>query len=257
MFPLRRERPARAAQAAEEKARDYIAKVNLAEFADSLSAHAVRRHEAARRDRARHGDGARHPADGRAVRRARCADAAQDAGRAAGAVGRHALHRAVRHAFDSPRRSRSAAASCCCRRIPGQVKAELNSLPRRRAGAHDVSGARAADPRDAVRRRRRGTDAGARMTASAACAPRTTGDHRASRSTSSAFGVVEKPLSTWERIANIGAVRKVALLVAAGAHLGSLRALAQQSAAVSDVRRDASRRSSTACRERRAARRRR
>ena len=65
-----------------------------------LSAHAVRRHEAARRDRARHGDGTRHPADGRAVRRARCADAAQDAGRAAAAVGRHALHRAVRHAFD-------------------------------------------------------------------------------------------------------------------------------------------------------------
>ncbi len=39
-----------------------------------LSAHAVRRHEAARRHRTRHGHGARHPADGRALRRARRAD---------------------------------------------------------------------------------------------------------------------------------------------------------------------------------------
>jgi sulfonate transport system permease protein len=30
---------------------------------------------------------------------------------------------------------------------------------------------------------------------------------------SSAFGIVEKPLSTWERITNVGAVRKTALLV--------------------------------------------
>jgi NitT/TauT family transport system permease protein len=30
---------------------------------------------------------------------------------------------------------------------------------------------------------------------------------------SSAFGIVEKPLSTWERIANVGALRKLALLV--------------------------------------------
>jgi NitT/TauT family transport system permease protein len=29
----------------------------------------------------------------------------------------------------------------------------------------------------------------------------------------SAFGIVEKPLSTWERISNVGAVRKAALLV--------------------------------------------
>ena len=31
---------------------------------------------------------------------------------------------------------------------------------------------------------------------------------------SSAFGIVEKPLSQWERITNIGAVRKLALLIA-------------------------------------------
>ena len=30
---------------------------------------------------------------------------------------------------------------------------------------------------------------------------------------SGAFGIVEKPLSTWERITNVGAVRKFALLV--------------------------------------------
>jgi NitT/TauT family transport system permease protein len=30
----------------------------------------------------------------------------------------------------------------------------------------------------------------------------------------SAFGIVEKPLSAWERIANVDAVRKAALLVA-------------------------------------------
>ena len=30
---------------------------------------------------------------------------------------------------------------------------------------------------------------------------------------SSAFGIVEKPLSAWERIRNIGALRKLALLV--------------------------------------------
>ena len=48
-----------------------------------LSAHALGRHEAARRHRAGAGDGARHAAHGRAVRRARRADAAQDAGRAA------------------------------------------------------------------------------------------------------------------------------------------------------------------------------
>ena len=53
---------------------------NLTRFESVLSAHAVRRHEAAHRDRARARDGAEGPADGRAVRRARRADAPQDAG---------------------------------------------------------------------------------------------------------------------------------------------------------------------------------
>ena len=65
-----------------------------------LSAHAVGRHEAARRDRPRDGDGAGHPADGRAVRGPRRADAPQDAGGAAAALGRYALHDAVRHPLD-------------------------------------------------------------------------------------------------------------------------------------------------------------
>ena len=70
------------------------------EIRERLSAHAVRRHEAARRDRARARDGAEGAADGRAVRGARRADAAQDAGRAEGAVGRCRLHGAVRHPLD-------------------------------------------------------------------------------------------------------------------------------------------------------------
>ena len=65
-----------------------------------LSAHAVRRHEAARGDRARHGDGAGYPADGRAVRRARRADAAHLPGRTAAALGGDQVHGAVRHPFD-------------------------------------------------------------------------------------------------------------------------------------------------------------
>ena len=65
-----------------------------------LPAHALRRDEAARGHRARHGDGARHPADGRAVRRARRAHAPQDAGRAAAALGGHALHRPLRDPLD-------------------------------------------------------------------------------------------------------------------------------------------------------------
>ena len=65
-----------------------------------LPAHALGRHEAAGRDRARDGDGAGDPADGRAIRRARRADPADHAGRAAAPLGRHAFHRPVRHALD-------------------------------------------------------------------------------------------------------------------------------------------------------------
>ena len=69
MFPLlmTRRLPRKDAEA---RARAYIEKVSLTRVLDCLSAHAVRRHEAARGDRARHGDGAGYPADGRAVRRA-------------------------------------------------------------------------------------------------------------------------------------------------------------------------------------------
>ncbi len=64
-----------------------------------LSAHALGRHEAARGDCARHGDGAGHPADGRAVRCARCAHARTHAGRIAGSVGRSEIHGDLRHPF--------------------------------------------------------------------------------------------------------------------------------------------------------------
>ena len=76
---------------ADERARHYIEKVRLTRVRRQLSAYAVRRHEAARGHRPRHGDGAADPADGRAVRGARCADARADAGRAAAAVGGHAF----------------------------------------------------------------------------------------------------------------------------------------------------------------------
>ena len=68
------------AKAAYERAMHYIEMVKPHRIRAHLSAYALRRHEAARRDRARHGDGARYPADGRAVRRARCADAHAHAG---------------------------------------------------------------------------------------------------------------------------------------------------------------------------------
>ena len=83
-----------------------------------LSAHALGRHEAARRDRARARDGAGGAADGRAVRGARRADPAQDAGGADGAVGRCRASRCCSSPIRSRRRCWSAAASSCCRRIP-------------------------------------------------------------------------------------------------------------------------------------------
>ncbi len=65
---------------AEERALLYIEKVNLSRLCGRLSAYAVRRHEAARGDRQGACRSARYSADGRTLRRARCADAPQDAG---------------------------------------------------------------------------------------------------------------------------------------------------------------------------------
>ncbi|WP_429001367.1 ATP-binding cassette domain-containing protein [Xanthomonas arboricola] len=82
---------------ARERADDSLAQVGLSAFAQ---AYPVRRHEATRGDCARVGDAPTRVADGRAVRRTRCADAFAHAGAGAGAVGAIALHLVVRHPFD-------------------------------------------------------------------------------------------------------------------------------------------------------------
>ena len=104
-----------------------------------LSAHAVRRHEAARRDRARHGDGAGHPADGRAVRRARRADAA-DCRTNCCSSGTRPNSPCCSSPTRSRKRSRSATASCCCRRIPAGSRPRSSTSTRSRC--EDGSAAR-------------------------------------------------------------------------------------------------------------------
>ena len=87
MFPLlvNRRMPRADAKA---HARELIAKVNLSRFENVYPHMLSGRHEAARRHRARARHGAGGAADGRAVRGARRADPAQDAGGAGRAVGR-------------------------------------------------------------------------------------------------------------------------------------------------------------------------
>ena len=129
MFPLARERPAAGARGAGEGARRHR-EGQPDEIRRQLSAHAFRRHEAARRDRARHGDGARHPADGRAVRGARRADAPQDAGRAARSCGTTRASRCCSSRIRLPEAIKIGSRILLLSPHPGQVKAELNSLPR-------------------------------------------------------------------------------------------------------------------------------
>ncbi len=119
-----------------------------------LSAHALGRHEAARRDRARHGDGARRAADGRAVRGARRADPAQDAGRAAAAVGRHAFHGAVRHPLDrGGDQDRQPDPADVAASGAGQGRDQQPAA--RRGGQRGRQGAGAKHPQHAIRRRGR------------------------------------------------------------------------------------------------------
>ena len=75
--------------------------VGLGEFLDQPAARTVRRHAPARRDRARADPRSAAAADGRAVRRARCADARADAHRSRGAVAADA----ARPCCSSPTRS--------------------------------------------------------------------------------------------------------------------------------------------------------
>ncbi len=98
---------------AEERARHFIEKVKLTEFAASyphtLSGGMKQRAAIARGD----GDGAADSADGRAVRGSGRADSRQDAGRIAAALGRHEVHGVVRDPLDSGSHSSRAAGSCC------------------------------------------------------------------------------------------------------------------------------------------------
>ena len=148
-----------AGAAAADKAREAIAKVNLTKFADSLPHTLSGGHEAAGGDRARHGDGARHPADGRAVRGARRADAAQDAGRAACNSGTTRISPSLFVTHSIPEAIRIGSRILLLSPHPGQVKAELNSAAARRRRAALDGRLRSAleqqDPRAAVRRRGR------------------------------------------------------------------------------------------------------
>ncbi len=194
-------------RAAEERALEYIAKVNLDQVRRQLSAHAVGRHEAARRHRARHGDGARRAADGRALRRARRADPAQDAGRAAAALGRHALHRAVRDAFDrrgDQDRQPHPAAVAASRAGQGRDQQPAAGMPRESEAAKARATRSTACCSPTRSRRRRWSMADSAVVRD---------DVFRETIDASQFGVVQQPLSTWERIYNIAAVRKLAILV--------------------------------------------
>ena len=135
----------------------FVELVGLERFADALSAPAFRRHEAARRHRPRARQQRRDPADGRAVRRARRADARAAAGRASADLGAHRASPSCSSPIPSRRRSlladrvlvmsagpgpdrerhrdRPAAAA---RRVVAGVQ---RGPPRPRAPAHQSSGA--------------------------------------------------------------------------------------------------------------------
>ena len=135
------------AHEAREQARDWLARVGL----DGASSTAIRisfgRHEKARGARADADPGPEDTADGRAVLRARRADAAADGKRAARAVVGRPQVGACSSRTTSKRRSRCRIASSCCR--PGPATHPIGEfaidLPRPR----DVGG----DPHDAAFRR--------------------------------------------------------------------------------------------------------
>ena len=84
---------------ADARVREALAQVGLAEFADSLSARTVRRHEDAGLAGAGAGHRSRYPADGRAVRGARRDHALPAQQRPARSVAQPAQDRRLRHPF--------------------------------------------------------------------------------------------------------------------------------------------------------------
>ncbi len=96
-----------------ERARHLLALVGLQGSRGQIPLSALRRHAAARRDRARADPRSEADPDGRAVRRARCADAREDEPGAAAHLGAGAQDDRVRHARHHRRPCFSARASSC------------------------------------------------------------------------------------------------------------------------------------------------
>ena len=112
-----------------------------------LSGAALGRHEAARGDRARAGQRAAHPADGRAVRRARRADALRHAGAPARASGTASTSPSCSSPTTWTKPSTCPIASWCSRRIPGASPRSSTCRCRARATAASSCRARSWRPR--------------------------------------------------------------------------------------------------------------
>jgi NitT/TauT family transport system permease protein len=115
--------------ASRERARDLLALVGLP-ARRQVSLRALRRHAAARRDRARAGPRSQADPDGRAVRRARCADAREDEPRAAAHLGE-----AARPSCSSPTASGGGVPRHARRRAHRRPGAHGRQFPRRAAAS--------------------------------------------------------------------------------------------------------------------------
>ena len=111
---------------------------------------------------------------------------------------------------------------------PGQVKAEINSVPRGQENSNEAAGAWPRDSRDAVCRSDRG---GAAMLEAVQRAnivySETLGPEQ--------FGIIQKPLTLPERIYNQALAAQDRHSRGARAGVGNLRPLARQPAAVADI----------------------
>ena len=132
------------------------------------------------------------------------------------AVGRHALHRAVRHPFDSRRRCWSATASCCCRRIPARSRASSTATAAirsiRPAGASCPTASTTCCLPTASRSRRSSPMADTPCRGAAAAVPPIRPEYLRDAVAGNDIGVVQKPLTFWQRLANQAWLRKAFIL---------------------------------------------